>query len=532
LRRDILAGLPGAISSVPDGVAASVLAGVNPAHGLYASFAGPVAGGLTSSTRLMVVTTTSAAALAAGSALTPYDGHDRSQAMLLLTLMSGGLMVLAAIVGLSRYIRFVSYSVMLGFLSGVAGNMVLGQLADLVGVSAHGSVAVAKAWDVLTELGAADVPSTAAAAGALAILRILGRTRLTVFCSLVALAVPTVVVAVTGASSVARVSDTGAIPTGLPLPRIPDLGVLSPGLVGGAAAVADLVLVQGAGVAEAVPNSNGARSSARRDFTAQGVANLASGLMGGQPVGGSVGQTALSLTAGATSRWSGIFSGLWMAAILLVFSGLVGQVAMPTLAAVLLYAGIGALRPGEIVAVARVVHIPALPMGATFIAVLVLPVASAVGIGLVASLLLQLRQEALDLRVVRLRTDDDGRLAESRAPRTVGPGDVVALDVYGSLFFAGSRTLQRLLPLPSGSDEAGDERDAESPVGPVAVLRLRGRTTLGATFLQVAGGYAATLPESEAGSTSPGSTPRCSPRGMRTGRSSDWETSTSRRPRP
>src|SRR3954447_24947155 len=128
LRRDILAGLPGAISSVPDGMASSVLAGVNPAHGLYASFAGPVAGGLTSSTRLMVVTTTSAAVLAAGSALTPYTGDERSEAMLVLTLMAGALMVLAAMVGLSRYIRFVSYSVMLGFLSGVACNMVLGQL--------------------------------------------------------------------------------------------------------------------------------------------------------------------------------------------------------------------------------------------------------------------------------------------------------------------------------------------------------------------------------------------------------------------
>jgi sulfate permease, SulP family len=69
LRADMLAGLPGAISSVPDGMAAAVLAGVNPVQGLYASFAGPVAGGLSSNTRLMVITTTSAAALAAGSAL-------------------------------------------------------------------------------------------------------------------------------------------------------------------------------------------------------------------------------------------------------------------------------------------------------------------------------------------------------------------------------------------------------------------------------------------------------------------------------
>lgn len=65
VRRDLVAGLPGAISGVPDGMAASLLAGVNPVYGLYASIFGPV-GGLTASTRLMVITTTSAAAVAAG----------------------------------------------------------------------------------------------------------------------------------------------------------------------------------------------------------------------------------------------------------------------------------------------------------------------------------------------------------------------------------------------------------------------------------------------------------------------------------
>ena len=68
VKTDAVAGLPGAIGSVPDGMAASVLTGVNPIHGLYASFAGPIAGGLSTSTKLMVITTTSAAALAAGSA--------------------------------------------------------------------------------------------------------------------------------------------------------------------------------------------------------------------------------------------------------------------------------------------------------------------------------------------------------------------------------------------------------------------------------------------------------------------------------
>jgi SulP family sulfate permease len=64
LRADIVAGLPRAIAGVPDGMAAAVLVGVNPVQGLYAGFAGPIAGGLSSHTRLMVITTTSAAALA------------------------------------------------------------------------------------------------------------------------------------------------------------------------------------------------------------------------------------------------------------------------------------------------------------------------------------------------------------------------------------------------------------------------------------------------------------------------------------
>ena len=84
LRGDLVAGLPGAISRVPDGMAAAVLAGVNPVQGLYASFAGPIAGGLSSNTRLMVITTTSAAALAAGSALRSVPEAQRPEALLLL----------------------------------------------------------------------------------------------------------------------------------------------------------------------------------------------------------------------------------------------------------------------------------------------------------------------------------------------------------------------------------------------------------------------------------------------------------------
>jgi SulP family sulfate permease len=145
LRREAVAGVPGAIGSVPDGMASAVLAGVNPIHGLYASSAGPTAGGTLASTRLMVITTTTAASLTAGSAIAHVQPDQRASALALLTLLAGAAMVGAGLARLGRYTRFVSLSVMTGFLTGVAVNIVLGQLPTLTGASVNGSVALAKA---------------------------------------------------------------------------------------------------------------------------------------------------------------------------------------------------------------------------------------------------------------------------------------------------------------------------------------------------------------------------------------------------
>ncbi|HWJ53266.1 MAG TPA: SulP family inorganic anion transporter, partial [Propionibacteriaceae bacterium] len=212
LKEDLVAGVPGAISSVPDGMAAGVLAGVSPVHGLYASIFGPVGGGLTSSSKLMVITTTSAAALAAGSAVSNVPADRRSQALFLLTLIAGGLMIVAAVLRMGRFTRFVPHSVMIGFLTGVAVNIVLGQLPDLVGSDVSGSPALAKAWNLLFDLGSVDLASLLVGVSAIVILVLLGRTRMGPYSSLIALAVPTVAVVAIGANSVQRVSDVGEIP--------------------------------------------------------------------------------------------------------------------------------------------------------------------------------------------------------------------------------------------------------------------------------------------------------------------------------
>ena len=131
----------------------------------------------------------------------------------------------------------------------------------------------------------------------------------------------------------------------------------------------------------------------------------------------------------------------------------------------------------------RTGRIAQIAVTSTFLATLVLPVAVAVAVGVALSLLLQLNRGARDLSVVELVPSGHGRFTERPAPATLPSDQVTILDVYGSLLYAGARTLQARLPDPTGSH------------APAVVLRLRGRTSLGATFLKVAAGYAARLAE-------------------------------------
>jgi SulP family sulfate permease len=187
---------------------------------------------------------------------------------------------------------------------------------------------------------------------------------------------------------------------------------------------------------------------------------------------------AMNRASGARTRWASIASGIWILLILVLFSPLVAKVAMPTLAAVLICAGVSSLRFGHIATILRTGRISQVAMITTFLATLFLPVTAAVGIGVAISLLLQLNQEALDLRVVQLVRTLDGRFEEQEAPARPASDAVTLLDAYGSLYYAGSRTLQARLPDPTGTHR------------PAIILRLRGRTALGATFVVVVKQYA------------------------------------------
>jgi SulP family sulfate permease len=481
--QDGLAGLNSALASVPDGLASGVLAGVNPIYGLYACLFGPIAGSLFSGTQLMLITTTSASALAAGQTLAGLPPEARDRALFVMVLLIGAFLIVFGLLRLGRYTRFVSYSVMMGFLTGIAVLTVLSQLPTVTGYAPDSGNRVAATVDLLFHLDEVHLVTAGVAALTLALTILLPRTPLGNFGTFIAIVVPSLLVALLAPGVVALVRDEGTIPRGLPAPFVPSPADLSPNLIAGALAVAVIILVQGAGVSQSVPNPDGSPRSMSRDFIGQGMANLASGLMRGLPVGGSLSTTALSMVSGARTRWAAIFAGVWMAVIVLAFPTLVGYVAMPSLGAVLIYASARAIKPAEAVSIWQTGWPSRLGMVTTFLATLFLPVEAAVGLGVVLSALLYLNEASTDVSVVALVKRPDGRIQERTAPRQLPSNQVTVLDVYGHLFYAGARTLARQLPRPD---------DAENPA---VVLRLRGRRHVGATLVEVLSNYANKLSE-------------------------------------
>ncbi|MBB5234645.1 SulP family inorganic anion transporter [Deinococcus budaensis] len=483
LRQDTVAGLINAVVSVPDGLASAALAGVNPVYGLYTSIAAPVAGSALVSAQLMQISTTTASALAAGQAIAGYPAAQRDGALFLLVLLVGVFLAIFGVLRLGRLVRFVSHAVMTGFLTGVAAVLVLDQLAPLVGYSPRGANEIVQFVDLLRNPAQFNVPTILTGVVALALVFGLARTRLATLASLVALVVPTLLAVLLGWGAVEQVADVSPIPRGLPTLTLPNLSLLSVPLLLAAFSLAVVIAVQGAGVSQSVENPDGRPVNPSRDMIAQGVANAASGLLSGIPAGGSVGQTALNVSVGARTRWAGIFGGVWMLAIVLLFPSLVGRVPMAVLAALMIQAGISAINTREVRSIWKTGGAARWSILVTFVATLLLsvPVAVAVGVGL--TVILFLSSSASDVTVRERVTLPDGRVAEVVPPKTLPSEEITVLDVYGSLFFAGARTLREVLPSPQGSAR------------PAVVLRLRGRTRVGATLIEVLDDYADDLAE-------------------------------------
>lgn len=249
---------------------------------------------------------------------------------------------------------------------------------------------------------------------------------------------------------------------------------MKPSLFSGALSLAAITLIQAAGVSQSVPNPDGSRSSTSKDFISQGLANISSGFFGGIGVGGSLGSTALNIVSGARSRWSGIFSGLLVLTLALLLPGLIGNVAMPVLAAIMIFAMASALKIGEGKLVWNAGWAPRIVLVLTFIVTLFLPVQTAVLIGVLLSFTLYFYTSSRLVKLHRRRLLNDGRFEETDLPPEIEDKAIHIFSVDGDLHFAGARILENQWPKLSPHIR-----------NPVIILDLRGRNNIGATLTEV-----------------------------------------------
>lgn len=480
LRDDTVAGVVLGVESVPDGLAAGLLAGVNPVFGLYSYMVGVFAGGLGTSAVFMAVQGTGALAVIVADVPQVHSGANPERALFTLTILTGVVMLMAGLLKLGTLLRWVSNSVMVGFINAIGVNVILGQLDNLSGYEAEGLNRVTRALNLLLNLGEVHWRSFAIGAATVALIILLERTRVGPLGLVVGVIATSAVVPLFG-WTVLHLNDIAEVPGSLPLPIWPDLTAI-PSLLIPAGALAFIGLVQGAGISASFPNPDGSYPDASRDFIGQGAANIAAGFFQGIPVGGSTSASALIREAGAKSKTAHLVAGVVMAISIIALGPAVGYVAMPALAGLLILVGYRTVKPHDIKAVWRTGRTQAVVMGVTFTLTMIIPLHIAVLVGVGISIILYVIKQSGRITVRRLIVREDGRLREDDAPSTVGAHEVVALQPYGSLFFASAPVFEEMLP-----------EITSASVRSVVIIRLRGQTELGSTFMEVLSRYGASL---------------------------------------
>jgi SulP family sulfate permease len=280
--------------------------------------------------------------------------------------------------------------------------------------------------------------------------------------------------------TVAVVGDTTEILRALPSLNLPDLSLV-PAMLLPALTIAVIALVQAAGVSGSIPNPDGEYPDPSGDFRGQGAGNLAVGLVGGVPVGGSVSGTIMIQNMGGRSRWANISTGIFVAVAVLLIAPFIEKIPMATLAGLLITVGFSMINVPRMEMVWNTGTVPMGIMVITFATTLFAPLQVAVGLGVILHIMLYVYRSAEQVRVERIIIQSDGSSVEAETPEKLPSNEIVILEPVGSLFFAGASEFEEDLP------DVGDARHT------VVILRLRDRDEVGSTFIRALDRYARSL---------------------------------------
>ncbi|WP_269936886.1 SulP family inorganic anion transporter [Arthrobacter sp. HY1533] len=485
-KADVKAGLVLGIESVPDGLAAGLLAGVNPVHGLYGYLLGTVGGALATGSAFMSVQATGAMSVIISDIPETQDAQQSATALATLALLTGLIMLGLGLAKLGSLVRFIPTAVLMGFVNAVAINIILGQLDNLTGYDGQGENRILRAADTVLHIFEINPAALAVGLVTVGLILLLERTRLGAMSMVVAVIAGSGLAALLNSpvleATVALLGDVAQVPNSLPALALPTLELV-PVLIVPSLALALVGLVQGSAISSSVPNPDGRYPDASADFRGQGVANLAAGLFQGMPVGGSMSATSLVRAAGAKTALANLVAGAVMAVCIFALAPAIGFMAMPALAGLLILVGFRTLKIHDFLMVWRTGPIQATVATVTFTLTLIIPLQYAVLSGVGLAVILHIAR--MSNRIVVKRWEYTAGTAlprETEPPRKLGNNQLVILVPYGSLFFAASPIFEQQLP----------QVPAECK-GTAVIIRLRGKDELGATFIKAMERYSQAL---------------------------------------
>jgi SulP family sulfate permease len=409
LKTEALAGLVVALALIPEAIAFSVIAGVDPRIGLFASFTMAVTISFVGGRPAMISAATGAVALV----IAPLMRSHGLDHLIAAVILAGIFQILLAVLGVTRLMRFIPRSVMVGFVNALAILVFMAQLPELIGVP----------WPVY--------PLVAAG-----LLIVIGFRRITtaVPSPLVAIILLTVLAVVAGID-VPAVQDKGQLPESLPtlfIPQVPLTWETFQTIAPFSLSMALVGLLESLMTSKLVDDITDTRSNKTRESWGQGVANIITGFLGGMGGCAVIGQTMINVKgSGARSRVSTFLAGVFLLVLVVTLGDIVGLIPMAALVAVMIF--ISAITfDWHSVAPATLKRMPKSETAVMLITVGTVVVthnlAIGVGVGVLAAMAMFARRVAHFATVERTEVELNGRT-------------VATYTVDGELFFASSNDL-------------------------------------------------------------------------------------------
>jgi SulP family sulfate permease len=466
---DLIAGVTVGLVALPLAMAFGIASGVTPQAGIYTAV---VAGFLISAlggSRTQIGGPTGAFVVIVAGILAKFG----LSGLLVVTMMAGVILIVLGVTGLGNAIKFIPRPITIGFTNGIAVLIASTQIRDFLGLHTGPvpSEFVARMQVLLAHWKSVDLETAAVGFGSLAI--VIGFPHITkkVPGSIVALLAGTTAAVLFHLPIDSIGSKFGGIPTGLPSIQIPPFRVdLIVPLLPSALTVALLSALESLLSAVVADGMSGDKHNSNVELIAQGIANLATPLVGGIPATGAIARTATNIRSGAKSPIAGMVHALTLVAILVVAAPLAKFIPLATLAAVLFVVSYNMGEWREIGAILKLSAADIAVWAATFALTVLadLTVAVEVGMALASLLYIYRVSQTTTVAVVTPEYVEDGR-AHILQDKPLPPY-VTILRIHGPFLFG---TTEKL----------AEETDNLNRFGPVVILRVRNMTAIDATGL-------------------------------------------------